>query len=163
MNIIFKPMTRVYAEKIISWKYNPPYNIYEYSENERNSSINYLADIKNRFFAALHNGEVIGFRSFGEDGRVTGGNYDESYLDTGGGLRPDLTGKGFGPEIIKQGLKFGVRTFGVLKFRVTIAEFNQRAQKACEKIGFKQYDSFIRPSDGKKFIILTIELKNENQ
>ena len=161
MKISFKPMTRTYAKEIVSWKYDPPYNIYEYPEDEKNKSIDDLTDKKNHFFAALYDGKLVGFRSFGKDGRVTGGNYDKSYLDTGGGLRPDLTGKGFGPAIISQGLEFGAQTFGTLKFRVTIAEFNKRAQKACEKIGFKQYESFIRPKDGKKFVILRIDLKSK--
>lgn len=59
----------------------------------------------------------MAFRSFGEDGRVNGGDYDDSFLDTGGGLRPDLTGQGLGPEMIAEGLAFGRMTFGVWRFR----------------------------------------------
>jgi hypothetical protein len=37
--------------------------------------------------------------------------YDDSALDTGGGLRPDLTGQGKGREAIQTGLDFGRQQF----------------------------------------------------
>ena len=45
--------------------------------------------------------------SFGPDGRVPGWDYDETALDTGGGLRPSLTGQGLGRAVISAGLDFG--------------------------------------------------------
>jgi len=45
------------------------------------------------------------------DGQVPGGMYDDSALDTGGGLRPDLTSQGKGREAIQTGLDFGRQQF----------------------------------------------------
>ncbi len=156
MKILFEPMTRPYAKDIASWRYDPPYDIYGRTDEEEDRSIDTLVDEKNSFFAALHNGELIGFRSFGDDGRVSGGNYDGPHLDTGGGLRPDLSGKGLGAEVIYQGLQFGSKTFGTKKFRVTIAGFNQRAQKVCRRLGFQESDRFHRTKDGNEFVIMTL-------
>ena len=89
---------------------------------------------------------------------MAGGDYAEDYLDTGGGLRPDLTGQGLGAEVILKGLEFGRLTFGTSRFRTTVADFNQRAQKVCEKIGFEHRQSFARSGDGQPFLIFTIEL-----
>ena len=101
MDLAFAPMTPRHAREVVSWRYEKPYHIYNYREEERSAAPGYLADSTNRFFAVLSEHEVVGFRSFGLDGRVAGGVYDETCLDTGGGLRPDLTGKGLGVEILR--------------------------------------------------------------
>lgn len=155
-------MTRPYAKDITSWRYEPPYDIYGHRDEEEDRSIDYLVDDENGFFAAIHDGELIGFRSFGDDARVNGGSYDGPHLDTGGGLRPDLTGKGLGAEVILQGLQFGSSIFRTRKFRVTIAGFNERAQKVCRRLGFQESDRFHRTKDGKEFVIMTLDdLKGE--
>jgi len=163
MKLDFQTMNRSYATLIVSWRYEHPYDIYGYTDDERKKAIEDLANEENGFYAVLHDGELVAFRSFGEDGRVNGGDYDEHHLDTGGGLRPDLTGKGLGSKVIMEGLRFGNRKFGTKRFRVTIADFNGRAKKACEKIGFRIKDRFLRASDNKPFTIYTIEIKAENQ
>ncbi|MBL4575081.1 MAG: GNAT family N-acetyltransferase [Opitutaceae bacterium] len=160
MNISFQVMNRKFATEITGWRYDTPYEIYGYVEGDKNQTIDHFTTEENRFYAILSGDELIGFRSFGEDGRVSGGNYDDSHLDTGGGLHPDLTGKGLGPEIIMKGLLFGSRAFGKNRFRVTIADFNKRAKKACEKIGFSPTQRFARTSDGEHFTIFTIEINN---
>ena len=94
------------------------------------------------FFALLRNGELIGFRSFGSDGRVPGWNYDEAALDTGGGLRPDLTGRGLGKTAVATGLAFGRARFAPAAFRVTVASFNSRALRTVTALGFESVGSF---------------------
>ena len=159
MKLDFQAMNRSYATEIASWRYEEPYDIYGYTEVEFEEAIEDLTNEDNCFYAVLRDNELIGFRSFGRDGRVDGGKYEETHLDTGGGIRPDLTGKGLGPNVIMEGLRFGSRKFGTRRFRVTIADFNERAKKACEKIGFRVADRFLRTSDKKPFTIFTIELK----
>lgn len=157
MELSFKKMTPEHAGSIAAWSYPTPYHVYGYDGRDEELSREELADPRNRFFAALAQEELIGFRSFGADGRVPGGRYEGAYLDTGGGLRPDLVGKGLGAEILLQGLRFGAASFGSESFRVTIAAFNQRALKVCARIGFRERDRFRRSSDGEPFVILTID------
>jgi len=97
---------------------------------------------------------MIGVRSFGQDGQVPGGSYDSSALDTGGGLRPDLTGKGLGREAISAGLEFGRREFAPGAFRVTVASFNERALRLVRSLGFRAAGSFLAATDGRSFEIL---------
>lgn len=157
MNISFKPMSEEYARAIASWQYEPPYDIYGHSPLEQEQAVAYLIEEENRVFALVRDGEVIGFRAFGEDGQVPGGRYEGEYLDTGGGLRPDLTGKGMGEEMIRKGLKFGSESYGSDRFRVTVAAFNQRALKVCERIGFREVQRFHRPNDNEEFAILVLD------
>lgn len=156
MNVSFTPLKRGHAEEIVTWSYNPPYDVYNYGEEETEAAIEFLADRRNGFYGVMSDGKLIGFRSFGRDGRVPGGDYDESHLDTGGGLRPDLTGKGLGAEILQKGIEFGSREFGTECFRVTVAAFNQRAIKVCRRCGFEEVQRFYRPGDGREFVVLTL-------
>lgn len=159
MDISFEPMTERYAREIASWQYDPPYHVYGYSPSEKEESVAYLMAAENRVFALVRGGEVVAFRSFGRDGQVPGGTYDEGYLDTGGGLRPDLTGKGLGEEMLRRGLEFGFEQFESSRFRVTVAAFNQRALKVCRRVGFREGQRFRRQSDNEAFVILLLDEK----
>jgi len=97
---------------------------------------------------------LIGFRSFGADGQVPGGSYDDSALDTGGGLRPELTGRGLGREAIGTGLEFGRQRFAPAAFRMTIASFNLRAQRVVQALGFRRVGSFAASTDGRSYELL---------
>ncbi len=81
---------------------------------------------------------LIGFRSFGPDGQVPGWEYDDSALDTGGGLRPELTGKSLGRAVISAGLVFGRDRFAPAAFRVTVASFKVRLMGDVSSSGARQ-------------------------
>ena len=144
------PMTAAYAAGIVTWRYPEPYDCYDMTAADPV----FLADPASGFFALVDGAELIGFRSFGADGQVPGGTYDASALDTGGGLRPDLTGRGLGREAIATGLEFGRRQFAPPAFRVTIASFNARARRVVTALGFRQAGSFHAATDGRRYDIL---------
>jgi [ribosomal protein S18]-alanine N-acetyltransferase len=143
-------MTVVFAAEIIRWRYPAPYDLYDMPEADPG----FLASPASGFFALTEGDELIGFRSFGADGQVPGGSYDSSALDTGGGLRPDLTGKGRGREAISTGLEFGRREFAPEAFRVTVASFNERALRVVRFLDFRAVGSFLAAADGRSFEIL---------
>ena len=144
------PMTRAHAADIVTWQYPAPYDCYDMT----NASQAFLTSQEGGFYALVQGAELIGFRSFGEDGRVPGGSYDASALDTGGGLRPDLTGKGLGREAIGTGLAFGRREFAPPAFRVTVASFNERALRVVRSLGFVSKGSFEALTDGRRYELL---------
>lgn len=146
------PMTLAHAEDIVTWRYPPPYDCYDVT----GVAAEFFAEPANGFFALVcaDDGTLLGFRSFGADGRVPGGEYDESALDTGGGLRPSLTGKGLGRAAISAGLAFGRERFAPRAFRVTVAGFNLRALKVVESLGFVRRSQFNATTDGKPYWIL---------
>ena len=156
MNVSFEQLTAEQAEEIAKWRYESPYQLYDYRDQPVDDVIHYLSDPAKRFFAVLRDRELIGFRSFGADGRVPGGKYEGGYLDTGGGLRPDLTGRGMGERILKSGIEFGAEKFGTNRFRVTVAEFNERALKVCKRVGFEEQNRFNRRDDV-CFVILVLD------
>ena len=144
------PLTRPFALDICTWRYPPPYGCYDMSGADADELLAPQAG----FFAVLRDAELIGFRSFGSDGRVPGWDYDETALDTGGGLRPELTGRGLGKSAIATGLAFGRARFAPLAFRVTVASFNSRALRTVTGLGFNQVGSFNAATTGAAFEVL---------
>ncbi|HEU5419160.1 MAG TPA: GNAT family protein [Streptosporangiaceae bacterium] len=143
-------MTADYAADIVTWQYPAPYACYDMT----GADPAFIASPDSGYWALTSDGGLIGFRSFGADGRVPGGSYDASALDTGGGLRPELTGRGLGREAIGTGLDFGRRRFAPAAFRVTVATFNLRALRVVRDLGFRDTGSFAATTDGRSFEIL---------
>lgn len=145
------PLTADHAADIVTWRYPAPYDCYDMT----GADPAFLTDPASGFFAlADDDGGLIGFRSFGVDGRVPGGPYDDSALDTGGGLRPELTGQGLGRAAIGTGLEFGRERFAPSAFRVTIATFNVRAQRVVTALGFRNVGRFAATTTGASYEVL---------
>ena len=143
-------LTREFALDICTWRYPPPYGRYDMTDVNPEECVR----PQSGFFALVCGGDLIGFRSFGSHGRVPGWEYDEAALDTGGGLRPELTGRGLGRKAIATGLAFGRVRFAPAAFRVTVAAFNTRALRAVTALGFNQVGSFDAAATGAPFEVL---------
>jgi ribosomal-protein-alanine N-acetyltransferase len=146
-------MTPEHARALISWRYPEPYQRYDLT----GADPAYFTDPAHGFHALVDDeGALLGYRSFGADGRVPGGDYDDSALDTGGGLRPDLTGLGcgVGARAIATGLAYGRERFEPAAFRVTVASFNTRALRVVEGLGFERRATFVATTDGMPYHIL---------
>ena len=85
---------------------------------------------------------------------MPGWTYDNSALDTGGGLRPQLVGQGLGRAAISTGLAYGRARFAPPAFRVTVASFNTRALTVVESLGFTRVGRFDAATDGRAFEVL---------
>ena len=146
------PLTRAHAEALGTWRYPPPYDVYDLADGDPEA----LLDPATGMHALLAGEELVGFRSFGPDGRVRGWAYDDRALDTGGGLRPDLTGRGvgLGRAAIAAGLAFGRERFAPAAFRVTVVSFNVRALRTVESLGFVRVGRFDAARDGRSFEVL---------
>jgi ribosomal-protein-alanine N-acetyltransferase len=143
-------MTAAYAADIITWRYPAPYDCYDMT----GADAGFIAGADSGYYALADQAGLIGFRSFGADGQVPGGGYDSTALDTGGGLRPELTGQGLGRAAIQAGLDFGQREFAPPAFRVTVASFNLRALRVGRALGFRDIASFPAASGGRSYEIL---------
>lgn len=144
------PLTREHAKDIASWKYDTPYAVYDMTGVDPDG----LLDPSTGCHAVVADDRLIGFRSFGPDGQVPGWEYDDAALDTGGGLRPELTGQGLGRAVISAGLAFGRQRFAPRAFRVTVASFNARALRTVESLGFVRIGSFESVRDTRRFTVL---------
>ncbi len=161
MHLNFLPLNKSAACKIVQWRYESPYDIYNLEDSDE--TINYLLDTQYNLHAMRdENGELLGFCSFGVDGQVPGGDYAADALDIGMGICPDLTGKGRGGDFVAALLDFAQLRFDPFAFRVTIAAFNQRAQRVWEKNGFEPIETFTFKVRNRDFLIMMKDLKSNS-
>jgi RimJ/RimL family protein N-acetyltransferase len=152
----FEPMTEAWARAALTWRYEPPYDFYNHDPAQLDKLIHlsFLNPAYHYFSVFDEQDSLVAYRCFGEDARVPGGDYAAEALDMGGGLRPDLTGHGLGPRIMRAAIDFARAEFSPRAFRVTVAEFNLRAQRACEKVGYVVVQHFIATHNGVPFVIM---------
>ena len=144
------PLTRENAADLCTWAYPAPYDCYDMTGADPEERLRPELG----FHAVVDGHRLVGFRSFGADGRVPGWDYDQAALDTGGGMRPDLVGRGMGRKMIAAGLAFGRAQFQPPAFRVTVATFNTRALRSVESLGFEQVGQFDATTNGGRFAVL---------
>ncbi len=156
MNLTFSQMDEASARAVLTWRYDEPYSFYNPDPAGSEKDLKVLADPNNLYYVATdEDGDLVAYYCFGREAQVMGGDYSDEALDIGGGVRPDLTGRGLGSTVIAAGLNFGRDTFAPRAFRVTVAAFNRRALRLCEKLGFSPGQRFRREEDGREFIVLT--------
>jgi [ribosomal protein S18]-alanine N-acetyltransferase len=152
----FEVMTEVNARAALNWYYDPPYDFYNHDPAKLDELIHssFLNPAYHYYSVLDEKDLLIAFRCFGEDAQVPGGDYSADALDMGGGLQPDLTGQGIGPQIMLAAMQFARTEYSPRAFRATIARFNVRARRACEKVGYVIQKQFIATHSGMPFVIL---------
>lgn len=155
MPFTFRPLDEKNARSILQWKYEAPYDIYNLASSNPEDTLRYLLDPQNAFYSIYGQPDDLeAFCSFGPDGQVSGGDYSTPALDIGLGLRPDLTGQGYGSEYVSAVINFAHSTYSPEQLRVTIAAFNGRALRVWEKAGFQVVQKFQGGWEHMDFVIL---------
>jgi [ribosomal protein S18]-alanine N-acetyltransferase len=158
---IFRPMDIGGARQIATWQYPPPYDLYSYHPDTVEENVRGLLTPHYHYYTVWNErGQLIGYRCFGADAQVRGGDYSAEALDMGGGLRPDLTGQGLGAAFMTAAIAFAQQQFAAAALRATVAAFNQRALRVCAKVGYRPIQQFENPRSGRPFIVL---LRDNNQ
>jgi [ribosomal protein S18]-alanine N-acetyltransferase len=117
---------------VATWRYESPYDFYnDDGKPVRNPE---------RFFAVRD-----------EDDRLVGSLYYEQRDNAvfyGLGLRPDLTGHGLGPAFVRLGLAFAHEQFPGRQIILDVADFNERARKVYERVGFRVTGCHVKHFEG---------------
>ncbi|WP_273327282.1 GNAT family N-acetyltransferase [Vallitalea guaymasensis] len=156
-------MNRKYAELISNWTYEQPYNIY--SGDGSNEYMDEL--LVGSYYTVLNEkDDIIGFYCFGKAAQVPAGNeygaYEKTnFLDVGLGIRPDLCGKGIGYDFMVKQLEYAQSKLTSENFRLTVADFNKRAIKLYEKLGFVKTMTFKRKGQNGEMEFLIMEKRND--
>jgi ribosomal-protein-alanine N-acetyltransferase len=154
-NITYLPTDETSAREFLTWKYEAPYEIYNYDLANFEKDLAYHIDPVNNLYSMYHNDELIGYCSFGRDARVPGGDYSEEAIDIGLMIKPELTGQGLGTGFVANIIQHAADAYKPSKLRVTILDSNKRAMRVWEKNGFHRTQSFQRESDNLSFVIFT--------
>jgi [ribosomal protein S18]-alanine N-acetyltransferase len=115
-------------EELATWRYPPPYDFYD---GDADPIVN-----PERFFEARDGADdLVGFFYF---------EPKPPDLDYGLGMRPDLTGRGLGPDFFRAGLEFAREQYRPRHVFLHVAEFNERARRVYERAGFTVISSHVR-------------------
>ena len=151
----FRQINSATARQIAVWQYPPPYDVYSFHPEQIEENVQWLLTPRFHYYTVWDaREELIGFRCFGEDARVHGGDYNIDALDLGGGLRPDLTGRGMGTSFMEAAFTFARGRFAPAAFRATVMAFNKRALRVCTRVGYRPVQDFVSPASGQRFIVL---------
>lgn len=154
-----RPMTKRNAWEISSWKYDGIYSFYNRPITNE-PSVDGDTPIDKSFVVYDNDGTLIGHFHFGHDGQIPtieNFEYTSDFLDVGLGLNPKLCGQGYGVQFTVFVIGFAKQHYGSKKFRLSVAAFNERAQKVYEKIGFKKICEVTNSYFKNKFYIMTLE------
>jgi RimJ/RimL family protein N-acetyltransferase len=143
-------MTAPLAGRVGGWHYPPPYDTYDLSPDDAR----HLMQPEHRYHAVCEGGEMVGYCCFGVDATVPGGDYSHDALDIGWGMRPDLVGHGRGREFVAAIVGFAAEMYAPARMRVTIAEFNERSQRAAAGNGFTVETGRFAGPGGMRFVVL---------
>ena len=116
-----EPASAEVLAQIGRWSYEPPYEFYDGRHEP-------VRDPE-RYFAALDESDsLVGHSYF---------DFRDGVLEYGLGLRPELTGRGYGLEFFRAGLEFGRERFRPERIVLAVAAFNERAITVYERAGFR--------------------------
>lgn len=160
----FLPLTAEQIAEILTWRYEPPYDLYNMGHGTEDpielvEALEYFTDPTYHFRGMVRQPEaqLAAFCSFGPDGQVGGGNYSVPGVDIGMGVHPQFTGRGLGGMFAAAAIDYAQKRFAPPQLRVTIAEFNRRAQKVWERHGFVPVQRFVSNFGKRPFIIYVKE------
>ncbi|MGM0851322.1 MAG: GNAT family N-acetyltransferase [Bacillota bacterium] len=145
MDFSFQIITQEQAEHIAyNWKYDGEYAFYDLTADEED-----LAEFLDGYqrgqstYAVHHEGEMIGFYTFNP--------LNETTIDIGLGMHPNLTGKGIGEEFTRAGVDFSIARYAPEVLTLAVATFNTRAIKVYKKVGFVPMEIFIQETNGNSY------------
>jgi RimJ/RimL family protein N-acetyltransferase len=155
MTFEIAPMTERDARAVTLWRYDAPYSDYDMDCNPD--------ELLGRNYHAVKERErgLVGYCCYGAEARVPGGHAAGAYedpegLDVGLGLRPELTGRGWGPAILEEILVYADGQFAPARYRLSVAAWNERAIRAYEKAEFRPVLAFRGPTprDAWEFVLM---------
>ena len=152
MRFTFELMSEKHARTALQWRYRAPYARYNHDPRELERNLQEWLDPKNSYYSILGDWQdLVGYCCFGVEAQVPGGDYDNAdTLDIGMGMRPNLMGMrpnlrvaGIAPFLLRSILDWAKSEFSPVRFRVTVATFNQRVIRLCAEAGFSRERTFV--------------------
>ncbi|KHE67478.1 GNAT family N-acetyltransferase [Halobacillus sp. BBL2006] len=132
------------AEMIATWKYPEPYSFYDMTADEEDyEEFIHPEKRSEHTYSVYEDGKLIGFFTIIPTDSLT--------VDLGLGLRPDLTGKGYGRRFLEEGIEFAKFHYSTEKFTLSVAAFNKRAIEVYRRVGFRKIKVFMQSTNGSEY------------
>lgn len=130
MNLEFREFTMEHIHEVNRWHYDGIYSFYDMtSEEDLKSFLEPDSEVK--YFSCFDGEEMIGFYC---------NWFENGELAIGLGLKPELTGKGFGKDFVTAGINFSIQRQNYEKdtVKLMVVSFNDRAIEVYRKLGFEE-------------------------
>ena len=125
------------AVEICGWRYDAPYDVYDYPDWKKIKrdgwGISRWLTRRAEFYAVTADTRLCGFFRLVDCG---------DHIMLGLGLRPDLCGRGLGQELVSLALDTARSLYGGMPVRLDVRDFNLRARKCYERMGFREIDRY---------------------
>lgn len=147
MKFEFQPMDQDWARAIAGWHYEGIYAFYDMEQDA--GDLEELLDPnswKDHTYAVTDDqGDLVGFFCF---------EPQKEGVVIGLGLRPDLTGRGWGQSFLEAGLELAREKYRPAAFLLSVATFNQRAIHVYRKAGFEDAEVYLHETNGGQYEFL---------
>ena len=134
-----RAMTADDATAVAGWRYAGVYSFYDWDKDPGD-----LAELLDpsewgrRYFAVDRDASLAGFLVV---------KLGDGVAEIGLGLRPDLTGRGLGADLLATGLRFA-EGLGAERCTLAVAAFNHRAITVYERAGFVEVERYRHRTNG---------------
>ena len=141
MVLTFKQLTQPHALEIADhWKYDGAYSFYDMTADPEDyrEFVDEALRNHNDYYEVLDDGELIGFFCAVRENTA---------IEIGLGMRPDLCGRGGGKRFVTQIIAFIEGRYKFDQLVMYVASFNQRAIRAYRSCGFMDAETVMRRSN----------------
>ncbi|GKX29486.1 N-acetyltransferase [Vallitalea longa] len=152
MNFELRIRTESDTQEFLTWSYEGEYSFYDNAiQQEKIDNIKSLTGSDKAFSVYNEKNELVGnceFYDVGDDGVL--------FYAVGVQMKPSLTGQGHGLTFCKAIIEHGRKTLGFNELGIAVADFNKRARRVYEKLGFEFVEDQVWNIRGNdyKFIIM---------
>lgn len=144
------------AKQICSWKYAPPYNVYDYMNYEeavKKQSAILRSENENNYLCFWNNETLVAYTSI---------ILKDDKVCVGIGIAPQFCGMGLGNVYLNQTVIEIKKKYPLKEIWVQVRSWNKRAIKCYKKCGFKEsYKKTINDRFGnyEDFVFMCLEQK----
>ncbi len=152
MDYAVVPMNEAQAREYLAWTYPAPYDFYTVRPQDRKAELaGILARAGDDYYAVLDGGgALVGMYEY---------TFIEDMMEIGLGLAPDRTGQGLGLDFVRRCVTFGREAYGHRgPVVLLVADFNLRAIRVYEKLGFRTAATVTRPAHDREVTFLFMSL-----
>lgn len=148
INLLTQENAEIIADK---WKYPGEYSFYDMTEDpEDYEEIVDPKQRKDNYFQVLRDGELIGFFCL---------NWDDSKMELGLGMKPELCGRGNGNIFMREVEEYIRDKYSIKSVSLSVAEFNKRAIKLYENMGYVPCGKEEVATNGGKYMFINMVKK----
>lgn len=155
MEFFLRSRTEEDTNEFLTWCYEGIYSFYDNNIQQEKIDGIINATHSDRAFSVINKeGELVGnceFFNVSDDE-----DDEEEILAAGVQMKPSLTGKGFGTDFSKAIVQLGRERLHYDRIELAVVDFNKRAIRVYEKVGFLKKGEFENEIRGKnyRFIIM---------